>query len=245
MRTLRHLAPKNPDFPDIQPIQLLGVVSVAAASVALLAANISIGGLVDWVDHRVQIAFLHVMSAPVTSVMEAISWFGGRGSVYAALLICLLLLLRHEWTWCLTLALAAGSHDRVTIFLKALVHRPRPHLTHPLVTINDYSFPSGHVLAATLIYGWLAIYALYHVRRSSQRMVFVGSCILVIVLVGVSRMYLQVHYFSDVLAGGITGAACLFSAITFAAEFRSIGRGVVQELAEELLRLPFLRGLQR
>jgi membrane-associated phospholipid phosphatase len=110
--------------------------------------------------------------------MEAISWFRGRGSVYAALLICLL-------------------------------------------------------------------HALYHIRSSRQRMVFVGGCILVIVLVGVSRMYLQVHYFSDVLAGGITSAACLFSAITFAGEFRSIGRDVVQELAEELLRLPFLRGLQR
>ena len=58
-------------------------------------------------------------------------------------------------------------------------------------------------------------------------------------------MYLQVRYLSDVLAGGITGAACLFSAIAFAGEFRSIGRGVVQELAGELLRLPFLRGLQR
>jgi membrane-associated phospholipid phosphatase len=245
MRTLRQLAPKNPGFPDVQPIQLLGVVSVAAASVAFLAANISIGGVVDWVDHRIQIGFLQLMSAPVTSVMEAISWFGGRGSVYAALLICLILLLRHEWTWCLTLALAAGSHDRMTIFLKSLVHRPRPHIAHPLITINDYSFPSGHVLAATLIYGWLAIYALYHVRRSSRRMVSVGSCILVIVLVGVSRMYLQVHYFSDVLAGGITGAACLFAAITFAGEFRPIGRGVVQELAAELSRLPFLRGLQR
>jgi membrane-associated phospholipid phosphatase len=76
--------------------------------------------------------------------------------------------------------------------------------------------------------------------QSSQRMVLVGSCILVIVLGGFSRMYLQGYYF-DVLAG----ASCLFSAITFAGEFRSIGRGVVQELAEELLRLPFLRGLQR
>jgi undecaprenyl-diphosphatase len=245
MRTLRRLAPKNPDFPDIQPIQLLGVLSVAAASVALLAANISIGGLVDWVDHRVQIAFMRIMSAPLTSVMETISWFGGRGSVYAAILICLILLLRHEWTWCLTLALAAGSHDRLTVLLKALVHRPRPHLEHPLVVITDYSFPSGHVLAATLIYGWLAIYALYHLRRNSQRIVSIGSCILVIILVGVSRMYLQVHYFTDVLAGGIIGAACLFAAITFAGEFRSIGRGVVQELGEELLRLPFLRGLQR
>jgi undecaprenyl-diphosphatase len=244
MRTLRHLAPKNPGFPVLQPIQLLGVVSVAAASVALLASNISIGGLVDRVDQRIQIAFLHVMSTPLTSVMEAISWLGGPGSFYAALLIGLILLLRHEWTWCLTLALAAGSHDRVTIFLKALVHRPRPHLEHPLITINDYSFPSGHALAATLIYGWLAIYALYHIRRSSQRLVSVGSCIVVIVLVGVSRLYLQVHYFSDVLAGAITGTACLFAAITFAGEFRSIGRGVVQELAEELSRLPFLR-LQR
>ena len=82
-------------------------------------------------------------------------------------------------------------------------------------------------------------------RGSSRRIVSAGSCILVILLIAVSRMYLQVHYFSDVLAGGITGAACLLAAITFAGEFRSIGRDVVQELAGELLRLPFLRGLQR
>src|SRR5262249_3727447 len=129
---------------------------------------------------------------------------------------------RHERTWLLTFVLAAGSHDRVTILLKALVHRPRPHIEHPLMILNDYSFPSGHVLAASLIYGWLATYPVYRIRSSHERIAVVSGCVLVIVLVGVSRMYLQVHYLSDVLAGGITGAACLLVSIAFAGEFRSI-----------------------
>jgi undecaprenyl-diphosphatase len=201
--------------------EALGAVSIASATVVVLAVSASFGGWVDWFDHRVQAAFLQVVGAHTTSVMLGISWFGGRGSLYAALLICVILLLRHEWTWLMTFVLAAASHDRVTVFLKGVVHRPRPHIVHPLLNMNDYSFPSGHVLAATLIYGWLATYAVYHVRDRRKRVAAVASCLVIIVLVGASRMYLQVHYFSDVLAGGITGAACLLCSIAFVGEFQS------------------------
>jgi undecaprenyl-diphosphatase len=210
---------QNADFPAVQIPEVLGAVSVAAVTVALLAVSASFGGFVDWLDHRIQAAFMQFISAHTTSLMLGISWLGGAGSLYAAIVICIILLLRHEWTWLMTFVLAAASHARITILLKAMVHRPRPHIAHPLLNMNDYSFPSGHVMAATLIYGWLATYVLYHIRNRRRRGAAVAICLLIIVRVRVSRIYLQVHYLSDVLAGGITGAACLLCSIAFVGEF--------------------------
>ncbi len=98
--------------------------------------------------------------------------------------------------------------------LKAFFARPRPVFEDPLVLESTYSFPSGHAMESMALYGMLAYFA---VRASStwraRTAVVFGAAILVL-LIGFSRMYLGVHYLSDVAAGYAAGGAWLSACIT-------------------------------
>ena len=79
-----------------------------------------------------------------------------------------------------------------------IVKRPRPSVVH-LVNETNYSFPSGHAMAITCLYG-LFIYYLYH-SKLKYRKLLISGCIIIILFVTLSRIYLGVHYFSDVFGG--------------------------------------------
>lgn len=91
--------------------------------------------------------------------------------------------------------------------LKHLFDRPRPQLfawgTHALTT----SFPSGHAMSAAAVYGTVALIAARLTRRRGVRAAVYGVCALLVALVAFSRLYLGVHYPSDVAAGLVVGAA--------------------------------------
>ncbi len=87
--------------------------------------------------------------------------------------------------------------------MKLLFTRPRPTLWQSLIQETSYSFPSGHALGASVVYGFLA-YLL--IRRYPRRSHLVsGIAITIIGLIGLSRLYLGVHYPTDILAGYIVG----------------------------------------
>lgn len=87
--------------------------------------------------------------------------------------------------------------------LKLIFTRSRPTLWESLIQETSYSFPSGHALGALVLYGSLA----YLLARSypSRSLLIYGTATLVITLIGLSRLYLGVHYPTDVIAGYITG----------------------------------------
>ena len=84
--------------------------------------------------------------------------------------------------------------------VKFAFHRGRPVWEDPLITIATPSFPSGHAAAATLFYGFLCVYIVSHVESLGLRVAAVLAGITMVLLVAFSRMYLGVHYPSDVLA---------------------------------------------
>lgn len=84
--------------------------------------------------------------------------------------------------------------------LKAVVQRPRPE-GFRLIAEGGYSFPSGHSMVAMAFYGLLAWMAWRYERDPIIRRVSVAGFALVVVMVGISRVYLGVHYASDVIAG--------------------------------------------
>lgn len=86
----------------------------------------------------------------------------------------------------------------INAVLKYIFKRPRPSVEH-LVNVSNYSFPSGHAMAISCLYA-LIIYYLYH-SKCRYRYLLIFICIGIIVLVDLSRVYLGVHYFSDVFAG--------------------------------------------
>jgi membrane-associated phospholipid phosphatase len=83
-----------------------------------------------------------------------------------------------------------------------------------LLVETSYSFPSGHAMESFVVYGTLAYFAVLALRTWESRVGVVCGTALLVVLIGFSRMYLGVHYFSDVLAGYAAGGVWLSALIT-------------------------------
>lgn len=101
----------------------------------------------------------------------------------------------------------------LNVLTKNIVLRPRPSVTS-LIVENGYSFPSGHAMASMAFYGFI-IYLLWQSKyRKSWKIVGTTIFALIILTVGLSRIYLGVHYFSDVICGYILALGYLMIFIT-------------------------------
>jgi len=139
---------------------------------------------------------------------------------------------RRRWRvglWGLAAAWGGGLIDTV---VKSGVARARPHLPDPVATVPGYSFPSGHALGSIVCLGVIAASLNPILPRPARRYLWsVGGFL--VVLVGVSRVELGVHYPSDVLAGWFLGAAWLAAS---AAAFDAWKPAPPQAMPEDSLR---------
>jgi len=152
---------------------------------------------------------------PLTSVMLGVSAMHSVAGM--VLLFCALAayLWRQRATyWLLALAFSVLKAFVLNVALKHVFQRARPMFEDPLVSLATYSFPSGHTAAATVFYGLLACYLVRRVRTWRARALVLLGAVLMVMLVALSRMYLGVHYLSDVLAAAAEGAAWLAICIT-------------------------------
>ena len=145
-------------------------------------------------------------------LMRLISWPGfSPQSIIISLLIGLLFLvsgLRWESVTSLLAALVSGVTNEL---VKGLIQRPRPSidLVDVFQVLNSYSFPSGHVMFYTTVFGfvWYVIYKL--LKRSLIRSLLLTLIGIFILLVGISRIYLGQHWASDVLGAYLLGGFLL------------------------------------
>lgn len=110
--------------------------------------------------------------------------------------------------------LAAWGTGGVSSVFKRIVRRERPGPQHPHLTvvpanIGGTSFPSGHVIIYTGVYGFLAYLAALWIETKSVRRVVVGSLVALVGLVGTSRVYLGHHWYSDTVASYLLGSTYL------------------------------------
>lgn len=153
--------------------------------------------------------WLHASATPgLTSVAKWLTCLGSSEFLIpASLLIAAWLCWRKSWHRLLTWTLVMAGGPLLNLALKALFQRPRPVFEHPLVTLSNFSFPSGHAMGATLFYGTLALFVILHARRWRWRVLAPLAAFLVILLVSLTRIYLGAHFLSDVLAAIAAGAA--------------------------------------
>ena len=91
--------------------------------------------------------------------------------------------------------------------LKALFARERPEIVPHLVEVHSLSFPSGHSMNSAIVYLTLAVLIARGYEERRTRSFVIGAAALLVLLIGVTRIYLGVHYPSDVLGGWTVGAA--------------------------------------
>jgi membrane-associated phospholipid phosphatase len=116
--------------------------------------------------------------------------------------------------WVFTFLLTVYSGVLLNVLLKSIFHRARPHFDDPILTLNTHSFPSGHTMTATVFYGTLCAIVISFARGWGLRAFSIIVAVFLIALVGFSRIYLGVHYLSDVLGAMAEGAAWLALCLT-------------------------------
>lgn len=112
-----------------------------------------------------------------------------------------------------------GRGMLLNALMKLAFHRARPLFDDPLLTLTSYSFPSGHVEASTIFYGLGVVWVFGQTRALHWRVLAVTAAALAIVLVALSRMYLGVHYLSDVSAAFAEGVAWVALCLSALAAF--------------------------
>lgn len=143
---------------------------------------------------------------PVLHGVSAIGWFRiAAPTTIVAVIIVAILGLRWQ---AVTLGVAALTGHLFNQLLKALIERPRPEMAAERIAelgVDTFAFPSGHAQSFTIFYGFLAYLIWRHVPWPWLRRLGAAAALMMIVLVGISRVYLGVHWPSDVLGAYTIG----------------------------------------
>lgn len=193
--------------------------------VGFTAALVVTAGLVELHDEILEASFrqgdraiqswMHRLATPMlTQVMLGLSWIGSPFALVPAVTLAAV------WMWCRRL-----KHDAVMVVAAALggvalnemmklyFKRLRPDLPWAFVQEDSFSFPSGHSVLAMVMYGVIVYKAQNKLRSLWAKVALLVGALLMVVGIGVSRVYLGVHYPSDVAAGYFVGAVWLAAVV--------------------------------
>jgi undecaprenyl-diphosphatase len=151
----------------------------------------------------------------VTRLMLAVTALGAPALVLAASAVLAVAMARRGDPYgAIGIVLAVPAGLMVNSIIKHIVDRARPSVEPALTIASGFSFPSGHTAGAVLLYGFLAVHLARRARGWHARAALVALALLVAAVVALSRVYLAVHYLTDVLAAMAGSAAWLAIALT-------------------------------
>jgi len=138
--------------------------------------------------------------------------------------ICIGALLARQYRLTATLAIAMLGAPLLTDLLKSIYARDRPRVVPHLETVASASFPSGHSIASVTFFTTLALLVAGHTPRRRLRVFLVVYSLVIGALVAASRMYLGVHFPSDVTGGALVGVAWSLSIVVLDRLLRGVAR---------------------
>jgi membrane-associated phospholipid phosphatase len=197
-------------------------LSAAALGFLGLARAVAGGAPLAHFDQALAEA-LHRDATPAGVRVFALLTALGTGPAVAVvgLLVALALLERGRRLACLTWVVALAGSGLLNAALKAFYQRARPTFENPYAVAGSYSFPSGHAMMSIVTAGMLAYLIVVFRRPGPMQAAAVAAAIVWALLIGFSRLYLGVHYFSDVLGGYAAGTVWLATCIAAMETVRS------------------------
>ncbi|WP_295685212.1 phosphatase PAP2 family protein [uncultured Nevskia sp.] len=213
-RALRYQASVN-----ARPLTIVGL-GVAVLALVLFLIVASLLSRISIFDALLANELRRTISRPMLQAIFAITQFGNFMTLLAVVIgVALALLLRRRWLELGAWLIATAGNGLLNRALKLSFERARPLYDHGLVIEPSYSFPSGHASGSLAVYGMLTWLLLHWLPAPARLPLLIGTTTLIL-LIGFSRVLLQVHYFSDVIAGFASAAAWLSLCIVVAERLR-------------------------
>lgn len=139
------------------------------------------------------------------SFFKFITVFGNINTIF--FIACLFLIIKRNKD-ALLLSVISVICPTVMYIIKSIIKRQRPTILQ-LIDQGGYSFPSGHAMIAVCVYGYFIYYFYRHVKNKCLRNFICTFLVIFILLIGISRIYLGVHYPSDILGGYLISSIIL------------------------------------
>ena len=207
----------------LSPARYLGLHLTAGLAISVVFAWI-LGAITEdilsgdpfvLVDQWVLNQILYFRTPIVTHFMVIVTQFGGWLVITAgSLLVITYLLFRKRIDYLISYIVAILGGNILFLILKNVIRRGRPISETALVWAGGWSFPSGHSVMSVIFYGIITYFIVHDLRSWKSSALMMTVVAFVIVLIGLSRIYLQVHYLSDVIAGFAGGLFWLSVCIT-------------------------------
>jgi undecaprenyl-diphosphatase len=190
------------------------IIFISSLSLACFLLITFFKGSFSAVDSNVNSWSASIQSVQFNKIAELISYgFDTTSLLAASVLIAAYLIYKHHKKDALLLAVGMIGDAVLITVTKSLVHSARP--LNGIIAEQGFSFPSGHVVSAVILFGMLAYFAWRH-RKSKKIKIFSSLIFLIVAFaVGFDRIYLNVHWLSDVLGAYLLGVFWLAFSILF------------------------------
>jgi undecaprenyl-diphosphatase len=189
-------------------------------------------------DHAVNAALQNLRSPGFTTLLDAATIAGSPlGMALVVVVAAGVLLLRKQPASAVFVLAAAAGGALLNLGLKAIFERVRPPAANAIAAAQGYSFPSGHAMGSLIVLGSIGYVALRLPLRWKVKSAVLAALATAVALVGLSRVYLGVHWLSDIAGGWSAGAVWLATA-TVAFEtllrIRQLRRGALPSLGTDV-----------
>lgn len=230
-RLLSHVAHRAAAFRyrDYLPVAVVLAIGIAASVAAGdafvdIAEQVHAGSeTVTEIDGEVHAWARTTYTGGSTTFFTAMTLIGnpaGLGLIVAA--VSIVVVMERRWKWLAYLLLTAVTGGLLNLQLKALFARARPELAEALRDAHGYSFPSGHAMGSTVVFGAVAYIAFRLLHHWRARAAALALSFTMIVAISASRIYLGVHWISDVAAGVAAGTIWVMTTTVAYETFRRI-----------------------
>ncbi len=184
------------------PLILISIISLILFLIILLDV-LTTKQLIK-LDYLIYKSILNIQTPILTPAFILITNFGNTiPLIILTIILSIFLLIRKKYSHLILLILSMSLGTILELSIKLLIHRLRPE--QALINITRFSFPSGHATIATIFFTILLYSLIENIKSKKVKIILTIAAIIIILLISFSRIYLGVHWFSDVLGGIILG----------------------------------------
>jgi undecaprenyl-diphosphatase len=174
-------------------------------------------------DSSIMLAVYASRTEQLTNIMKIITFLGGDFLIILSAGISLIPLFKKHWLQLIVFVTASVGGEILNTIIKDIIARPRPGISQ-LVSETGFSFPSSHSMGSTVVFLILVIGIWQYTKNQRLTLISLLVAIVLILLIGLSRIYLGVHFPSDVLGGYFAGICWLSTVLWLGNYFRAFER---------------------